>query len=59
MEILVITVWFCAMVCAATALAVALVVRAVRADTRDVARYERPERRAVETELPQLERLAA
>jgi hypothetical protein len=39
-EIIVITLWFYAIVIVASAFATVLVARAIRADNRDVARYE-------------------
>jgi hypothetical protein len=58
METLVVTVWFYALVVAGTALAVVLMVRAVRADDRYLARFEpSAEPRAIRG--AQSERLAA
>jgi hypothetical protein len=46
-EVLVISVWFCALIAVGTAFAATLIIRAVRADNRYLALYEPPVESAV------------
>ncbi len=59
METLFMTVWFFAIAGAGGALAATLILRAVRADDRDVAQFEAPAMPTVVTPVPGPRRVAA